>query len=281
MRREVFQQLLHRRADSYKYDYGHVLVVGGSPGMVGAPLLVGRAALRVGAGLVSIASSTDVADKLERRVEEVMTLALSLNPVEATETIRNFIKDRRASVLVAGPGLNKQSEELVRNLVKSINLPMVIDGGGLAALIDHLEILKKSVSKNIVLTPHLGEFGRFFNKALPTKREDLKPIAQKFAKDNQVMLVLKGQPTFVAHPDGKLYVNNTGGPGLATAGTGDVLSGMIGGIIAQGIEPKQAVEAAVYLHGLAGDIAAKEKTEPGLIASDVIEAIPYALKTVG
>ena len=282
MDKEIFKRLLVRSINSHKYDFGHVLVIGGSPGMVGAPFLAARAALRVGAGLVTIASSKEVTDKLEKRVEEIMTLTLP--PTSALETIERFIKDRKVSVLIIGPGLKPDRELPVRELIKKIDLPMIIDGGGLGAL-QGRALLQGSALQRLatgkkaeILTPHLGEFQRFFKEDLPKIREGLKLIAAKFAKERGVTLVLKGHPTYVACPDGSVYENTTGNPGLATAGTGDVLSGIIAGIIAQGIEPKAATKAAVYLHGLAADLAANDKTQPSMIASDVIEYIPTALK---
>ena len=280
MQHKTFSRLLDRRRDSHKYDYGHVLVIGGSPGMVGAPLLAGKAALRTGAGLVTIASTSEVTDKLEKRVEEIMTLALPADTSGATSVLQEFVKDRRVSVVVVGPGLKPgpYSAALIKQLVQYQMMPIIIDGGGLGALQSSLDLLKGSTSSAVILTPHFGEFERLVGRKLPDKRPELKPIAISFAKEHKVTLVLKGRPTYVTHPSGSLYENTTGNPGLATAGTGDVLSGIIAGIISQGIEPNDASEAAVYLHGLAGDIAATEKTEPGMIASDVIEAIPAALK---
>lgn len=276
MRQETFSQLLNRRPDGHKYDYGHVLVVGGSPGMVGAPLLVGKAALRTGAGLVTIAAPADVVDKLEKRVEEIMTLSL---PDEAAFSILQFIKERKVSVIVIGPGLKVEarSAKLIKKLLAGTELPIVVDAGGLGALQNDAAQLDTAPG-SLVLTPHVGEFQRLVDETLPEKRADLKPLARRFAKQHGVTLVLKGQPTYVARPEGSIYENKTGNPGLATAGTGDVLSGVIAGMISQGIAVSEAAEAAVYLHGLAGDIAAGDKTEPGMIASDVIEALPAALK---
>lgn len=270
MYRELFSNLLDRPADSHKYDYGHVLVAGGSPGMVGAPLLSAMAAFRTGAGLVTIASEPSVADKLERRVKEIMTLRLELGT-----DLERFVTDRKISVAVIGPGLKptERSVDLLGQLLRT-KLPLVIDGGALA-------LVKDNIPEGAILTPHTGEFQRLVSEGLPEERQELKPIAAKFAKIHKVTLVLKGEPTYVAHPDGSVHENTTGNPGLATAGTGDVLTGVIAGLIAQGIKPAEAAEAAVYLHGLAGDIAAKAKTEPGMVAGDVIEAIPEALRRAG
>jgi ADP-dependent NAD(P)H-hydrate dehydratase / NAD(P)H-hydrate epimerase len=280
---KIITQLLARRHDSHKYEYGHVLVIGGSPGMVGAPLLVGRAAMRTGAGLVTIASTAEVIDKLETRVEEIMTLTLPSTAPEAVVALQKFVADRSVSVLVVGPGLTSKpaSIALVKHFLHNTELPMIIDAGGLTILHDSLGLdqLDNAASGAILLTPHVGELQRLTDTDLPAKRSALKPIAIEFARKHKVTLVLKGQPTYVAHSHGSLYENTTGNPGLATAGTGDVLSGVIAGMIAQHIEPQRAAEAGVYLHGLAGDIAAANKTEPGMIASDVIEAIPVALKS--
>jgi NAD(P)H-hydrate epimerase len=272
----LFKLLLDRPADSHKYQYGHVLIIGGSPGMVGAPFLCARAALRTGAGLVTIAAQPEVVDKLERRVEEIMTLRLPESPDDAGRTIATFINERKVSVLVFGPGLppDAHTAELLERLLSGTDLPCIIDGGGLGALAGHLDLLRRTGST--ILTPHTGEFQRLLGKHLPEERSKLKPLAAELAKTHDAIVALKGQPTYVARPDGPVYENPTGTPGLATAGTGDVLSGVIAGMIAQHIDPDDAVEAAVYLHGLAGEIAAAAKTQPGTIAGDVIEAIPAA-----
>jgi len=249
--------------------------------MVGAPLLAGRAALRIGAGLVTIASTADVTDKLEKRVEEIMTLAISANSTEALAKLRDSINERKVNAVVVGPGLSPDKSELVRQLVKSIELPMIIDGGGLSALKEVKTLQSKGRTlRDVVLTPHAGEFKRLIGRDLPKDENELKKLAKNFAKRNSIILVLKGHPTYVTTGAGDLYENRTGGPGLATAGTGDVLAGMIAGLIAQEIEPAEAAKAGVYIHGLAGDLAVKQKTQAGLIASDVIEFIPSALKTL-
>lgn len=274
MYEDTFERLLNRPTQSHKYDFGHVLVWGGSPGMVGAPFLAAQAALRVGAGLVTIASTSQVVDKLEKRVVELMTLALP--PQQPEAAVLDFIKNRKVSAIVAGPGMQAGQAGSVRNLLMKSDLPIILDGGGLNALVDNLDLL----NEKIILTPHLGEFKKIFNEALPENREALREVAQKFAAEHQTTLILKGHPTYVAHFDGSVHTNSTGGPALATAGAGDVLTGVIAGLVAQDIKIGEAAEAAVYLHGLAGDIAAAHKTEPGLIASDVIEAIPEALRSL-
>jgi NAD(P)H-hydrate epimerase len=276
MQPAVIRQLLNRPADSHKYNYGHLLVIGGSLGMVGAPLLSGMAALRVGAGLVSIASIPTVIDKLEKRVLEIMTLALPEK--EIASVLTSFMSSRKVSVLAIGPGMEPKFALAIATITQDVDLPLIIDGGGLGALQNHPKLLERRTKAPRILTPHLGEFQRFFNEPLTKESNQLLFLAANFAKTNQVILVLKGHPTYVFNIDGTSNRIDSGTPALATAGTGDVLTGLIGGIIAQGIEPLPAVITAVYLHGKAGDLAAQSKTTPGVIASDVIEEITAALE---
>lgn len=264
---------------SNKYDFGHVLVVGGASGMIGAPLLAAEAALRVGAGLVSVASGASVIDKLERRVREVMTLRLAGDTNKSIGILLEFIQKRRVTVLVVGPGLAADQAALVRELSRHIMLPIVLDGGGLAAFNGHLADLHKVTQKNtaLVLTPHEGEFARLA-KVSPTHNDiSRQKAAASFANEYNLTVVLKGAASVVAAPGHQIYVNTSGNPGLATAGTGDVLAGILGGLLAQHIPPVMAAKTGVFVHGLAADIAIQTKTQAGLIASDVIEALPRAL----
>jgi hydroxyethylthiazole kinase-like uncharacterized protein yjeF len=274
MDKNAWRRLLSRPAESNKYDYGHVLVIGGSEAMTGAPVLAARAALRVGAGLVTIASSAQTIGLLDRDVEEPMTL--SLPPWRDTEgvleTVEAFIRARHVSVLVVGPGLPRDARDAIRALLLGVRLPLIADAEAFAALSDHLALLRAASRANpsLILTPHPGEYARLLHGQAT--------MPEKFAPAYRVTLVLKRRQTLVVSPTGDSYQNATGNPGLATAGAGDVLAGLIAGIAAQATEPFTAATMAVYLHGLAGDIAAKEKTEPGMIASDIIEAIPQALR---
>lgn len=276
---ETLRQLLGRPDETHKYDFGHVLVVGGSPGMVGAPFLAAEAALRSGAGLVTIASHPDVIDKLEKRAREVMTLRLPQALPAAIDDLVDFIDKRKVSVLVIGPGQTSDATSLAPALLSKIRIPMVIDGGAIGVFQNKLDLLRKAGRRGqpVILTPHAGEYQKLTG-AKPPAGADLKQTVSRFADEHQVTLVFKDHHTLIAHPDGRVYENTTGNPGLATAGTGDVLSGVIAGLLSQVQDTGKAVEAAVYLHGLAGDLAAKAKTQPGMIASDVIEQIPAALK---
>ena len=276
----LFQQLTHRSKDSHKYNFGHVLIVGGSSGMVGAPFLAARAAMRVGAGLATIASDKRVVDKLERRVEEIMTLAVATDSAQSATIVDDYIQARHVSVLLIGSGLTEAATPLALALLKTISLPTIIDGGGLTIAAQHMDILHKRAAKHLVLTPHMGELGRFFQQPLSKSQAAVLPILKEFAQSQNLTLVIKGPNTHTITPNGKIHQNNTGGPALATAGSGDVLAGMIAGLIAQKVPPEEAAAAAVYLHGLAGDLATKELTEPGVIAPDIIDYIPQALHEI-
>ncbi len=271
-----------RRASSHKYNFGHVLVIGGAPGMVGAPLLTARAALRTGAGLVTIASSDNVVDKLEKRVEEVMTLRLPDNTAQAVKAIREFANARKVTALAIGPGLAASRIALIKALLPKLQLPTMLDAGGLDAYSGDPAALGEANSRNpdVIISPHQGEFARFVGRPLPSNRSVLKKLTAETARAARTVIILKGHRTLVIDPDGQEYDNVSGNPGLATAGTGDVLTGMVSGLLAQRFKTFEAAKYGVYLHGLAGDLAAASKTQPGLVASDIIDYIPEALKHV-
>jgi len=246
--------------------------------MVGAPFLAARAALRVGAGLATIASDKIVIDKLERRVVEIMTLTLATDSARTLSMAKDYIAARKVTVLVVGPGLTATAAPLVLSLLETVSLPTIIDGGALGIVAANQKVLQKRAATELVLTPHIGELQHFFKQQLPQDQPDILKLAKNLATTEKLTVVVKGHPTYTITKDGATVKNTSGGPALATAGTGDVLAGMIGGIIAQGIPPEEAAPAAVYLHGKAGDLAASKLSEPGVIASDVIDAIPQAFK---
>lgn len=250
--------------------------------MVGAPLLCGLGALRIGAGLVTIASSPEVIEKLEKRVLEIMTLGLEGNDFAVVETLTKFISDRRVSVLVAGPGFDPRHVRVLKSLLQELSIPVVLDAGALTCFTNELDDFKKitSINPKIIGTPHAGEFRAFSGIALSDDIDERKAQVGSVSIENQFTIVSKGSSTLVASSNGDLYVNETGNPGLATAGTGDVLAGVIAGLLAQGFDVEQSCQAGVYLHGLAGDMASEEKTQPGLIASDLGEFLPKALAKV-
>lgn len=270
------KQLLHRRADAHKYDFGHVLVIGGSPGMTGAPLLSAEAALRSGAGLVTIATDAATADKLERRVKEIMTLRLPAEPALVVPRLASFIKERRVTVVVAGPGLHDTA--FVPDLVDQLHTPVVLDAGACTVFRDKpSRLLPARLDRPVIATPHAGEFATLLGMQPVSIEQSAKAFAARFG----ITLVVKMPRAFVAHAQGAPYRNPTGNPGLATAGSGDVLAGIIGGLLAQGVPAPEAADVGAYLHGLAGDLAARALTQPGMIASDIVSYIPAALAAAG
>lgn len=276
-------QLLQRKPDSHKGDYGHILILAGSSKFSGAALLCSEAAIRSGAGLVTLGIPEKLNFALIRRkAKEVMTLPLAQTKegtlsLKAFTAIDHFLKN--ADVLIIGPGLgnHKSTYTLIRKIIKKTGKPMVVDADALNALSKHLDILKKHKGE-IILTPHQKEISRLFGIDIDFIKKNRKLIAKKYAKYYNSLIILKGHSTIVTDGKKQLYINKTGNPGMATAGSGDVLSGIIGAFLAQGLDSFSAAKYATYIHGLAGDLAAKDKTQMGLIASDIINRIPDAIK---
>jgi NAD(P)H-hydrate epimerase len=247
--------------------------------MVGAPLLAARAALRTGAGLVTVASYPAVVDKLEKRVEEVMTRRLPTDLAAAVEDVQKFIKARKVNVLVLGPGQDKSLAEFSRKLLARVELPVVLDAAAMTEYAGNLHALNEAAGRMpLILTPHAGEFKKLTGQAPPANGAAKEKFLADFTRRHRLTLIYKGNHSLVASSGGEIHKNESGNPGLATAGTGDVLDGVVAGLLAQGVAAQEAAELGTYLHGLAGDIAARQKTEPAMIASDVIEALPEAYK---
>ncbi|MDQ7788126.1 MAG: NAD(P)H-hydrate dehydratase [Thermodesulfovibrionales bacterium] len=270
---------------SHKGTYGHVLVIAGSRGKTGAALMAAKACLRTGAGLVTLGVPASLAGVFQSRVTEEMTLLLADKgdgtlSRKASKQILDFVHEK-ADVLAIGPGLgvSDETEQLVVSLIENAGVPMVIDADGINSLKGRKPAFSKARSP-VILTPHPGEMARLLSgrKDVSVKRveEDRIGIAQFFARKTGTYLVLKGVPTLTAAPDGKVFLNSTGNPGMASGGTGDVLTGMISGLVGQKISPLHACVLGVYLHGLAADIAALEKGPHSLIATDIIEHISSA-----
>jgi NAD(P)H-hydrate epimerase len=238
--------------------------------------------MRSGAGLVTLAVPESITSAVIRRKPlEVMLLPLAESKertvsLKAWQQVRGICRD--ISLVVIGPGLtcNTATSSLIKKVVAGISLPMIIDADGLNALRGYLDLLRRKAVT--VITPHPGELARLLGTSAKTIQKNRKTIAKDFASKYNVEIVLKGERTVVAGSKGKVYVNSTGNPGMATAGSGDVLTGMIAAFLAQRLEPFDACKFGVYVHGLAGDLAAKVKTQPGMIASDIIENIPKALR---
>jgi NAD(P)H-hydrate epimerase len=270
-----------READGHKGSYGHVLVVAGSVGKTGAAGLAGRAALRSGAGLCTIATAASqqaivAAFGMEPMTEPLPETAAQSLALKAKERILELAQ--RVDAVALGPGLSldPETQELARALVLEVPRPMVIDADALSALAGHLDLLER-VPAPRVLTPHPGEMARMLGTRVPAVQADRLETVRGFATRYRTFLVLKGAASVTGAPDGRIFLNPTGNPGMATGGTGDVLTGMIGAFLARGLEPLGALQAGVFLHGRAGDLARERWGEEGLIAGDVIEAIPHAL----
>ena len=271
-----------RKADTHKGDYGHVFLVAGSSGFTGAAYLASEAATLTGSGLVTCAIPKSLNTILASKLTEAMTLPVEDNgkgyfPVSAFADIMKF--SEKVDAVAIGPGLSRQAEtkELVKKLINALEKPIVLDADGLNAICDDLHILKHA-KKEIVITPHAGEMARLIHKEIDYVQANRKNIAETVAKKYNVVVVLKGANTIVASPKGEVVINTTGNPGMASGGVGDVLTGMIASLIGQGYAAFDAARFGVYLHGLAGDIAAKEKTEVSLCARDILDNICRAIK---
>lgn len=279
-----------RQKYSHKGDYGHVLVIAGSKGKTGAALLTARACLRSGSGLVTIAFPESLSDIFQTRVTDEMTLALpddgtGMLAAEATAPILSFVKERKIDALAIGPGIgvSQETEEVVAGLIENSPVPVVIDADGLNSIRADVGLLRRAKSP-LVLTPHPGEMSRLLPRERGLTVQDIErgriDLTLSFSAETGACLVLKGVPTVVATPDGRAFVNSTGNPGMATGGSGDVLTGLITSLIGQGLTPADASALGVYLHGLAGDEAARGKGEYSLIASDIIECLPEAFRSL-
>jgi NAD(P)H-hydrate epimerase len=281
------RQLLHRKVNTCKSDFGHIFILAGSPRFSGASVLCAEAAMRSGAGLVTLGIPKGLNPAIIKiKTKEVMTLPLEQTKegtvsLNSYKTINDFVK--KVDILIIGPGLsqNKSTQRLIRKVIASIDKPMVIDADGLNALIGHLDLLpitNYQLPITRILTPHPGEMARLLGIGVKKVQSDRKEFVRKFAKDYKVTVVLKGYNTVVANYRGNLYMNKSGNPGMATAGSGDVLTGMIAAFLGQGLNAFSACKYAVYIHGLSGDLAAKERTQISMIASDIIDKIPEAIK---
>jgi NAD(P)H-hydrate epimerase len=277
-----------RKVTAHKGQFGHVLIVAGSMGKTGAAALAAQAALRAGAGLVTVATPTSALPIIAGLGMEFMT-----EPLPETEAGTLSMRaldygrmDKLAegkSVLAIGPGLGTVAEtaEFIRSVVNRYELPVVLDADGLNAFAGCMDKLR-SAGRVRVLTPHPGEMGRLTAQTTAQILAHRIEVAREFAMKHQVHLVLKGSRTLTAMPDGQVVVNPTGNPGMATGGTGDVLTGLTAGLLAQysALPVGQVVAAAVYMHGLAGDLAAAELGQSSMLAGDLLRTLPRAFKEI-
>ncbi len=279
---DICQRLPVRASDAHKTSCGKVVVIAGSVGMTGAATLASLASLKVGAGLTKLAIPASLNPIMEQKLTEVMTVPV---PETSSQSISLKAQDHIAEllnwadVLAVGPGLSTHPDTVafVQWLLRTQNKPMVLDADGLNALAKMPQLIK-NYAGDLIITPHPGEFARLIGANLAELQRNRLNILQHYASDWGKIIVFKGGPTVIAAPSGDLFINSTGNAGMATGGSGDVLTGMIGGLLAQKLSPLDAALAGVYLHGLAGDIAAEKHSQMGMIASDICDNIPEAIK---
>lgn len=282
---EDFSGLVPRRAVSaHKGNFGHVLVLAGSPNYTGAAALCTLGALRGGAGLVTLGIPRSLHGIYQQKLLEAMTLPLPENEdctlsEEAFPYITRFME--QVDCVAIGPGLSRHPDtvKLVKRIISGSPKPLVIDADGINAIAEELLVLRKAKAP-LVLTPHPGEMARLLHTSPKGVQRDKWKIVRDLSDKYGITILLKGAHSVIAGDDKKIYINSTGNPGMASGGMGDVLTGMIASFIAQGFKPLDATKLGVYLHGAAGDRAAKEKGEWGLIAGDLLEKLPYVMDSI-
>ena len=274
-----------RERSAHKGSFGHVLVIGGSRATPGAVLMAGTSALRVGAGLVTVATAESATAAVVAGTPELMTIPVPEDD-HGSMTADAFQPSwtERSTVVAIGPGIGTQAanQELVRRVVRETGLPMVVDADGLRALasLASNEGDWGATGRVLVSTPHPGEMSRLSGIPAAEIQERRVEIAREFAQRRNVYLVLKGYRTLTASPDGRVLVNPTGTPGMASAGSGDILTGMIAGLLAQFPDepPERVIAGAVYLHGLAAELATEEGSEQSMLATDILRFLPHAIR---
>jgi NAD(P)H-hydrate epimerase len=279
---DVARLLPPRPRAAHKGTYGHLLIVAGSLGKTGAAALAARAAMRSGAGLVTVATAASQQPVLASLLLEAMTEPLAETAarsvgLKAMEAIVDLAARRDAVALGPGLGLDGETQALARELVRELAAPMVVDADALTAIAGHLDALAAARGPRC-LTPHPGEMARLLDVAVADVERDRIGAARRLAMAQRAHVALKGAGSVIATPAGDTYVNPTGNPGMASGGTGDVLTGMVGAFLARGLAPDDALRAAVYLHGRAGDLAATRVGQEALVASDVIAELPQAIR---
>jgi ADP-dependent NAD(P)H-hydrate dehydratase / NAD(P)H-hydrate epimerase len=282
-RAEVGRLVPTREPDSHKGTYGHVLVMAGSRGKTGAAILACRAAMRTGAGLVTLAAPRSLNDIFATSMVEVMTEPLQdaaeeMEPL-SDEEWRRLLARKNSLLFGPGIGVHDATRSALRWLLRNLEMPWVIDADGLTNLVEELDRLRRAKTPPI-LTPHPGEMARLIHKDSATVNQDRVGIARAFAVAHRCHIVLKGARTVIATAGGKVFINPTGNPGMASGGMGDVLAGMLAALLGQGLNPEEAMKLGVYLHGFVGDRAAEDKGQIGLIASDIIEGLPAGMRVL-
>lgn len=274
--------LTPRGEASHKGDFGHLLIVAGSPGKSGAAVLAARAAVRGGAGLVTAAVPAALLSTVDGGSLESMTLACEATTggglaAGAAAEILGALEGKDALALGPGLGQEEETRRAIREVVLAATVPLVLDADGLNAFAGDAAALRGR-SAPAVLTPHPGELARLLGTTTAEIQADRWGAARKAAAETGAVVVLKGHRTLIATPGGDVWINTTGNPGMATGGTGDVLTGLLGALLAQGFDPLAAAQLGVFAHGLAGDLALAETGATALAASDLVARLPVALR---
>ncbi len=280
----VAKVLPQRSPDSYKNRLGTVAVIAGAKGLTGAATLSSESAIRSGTGLVYTVVPESLNPILESKLTEVITFPIpdansGYLSIDELDTILSFIDSK--SVVALGPGMGQDDKtiKLVQALLSKIDKPLVLDADGLNSCKNNVQLLKH-YKGDLVITPHPGELSRLSGLKISEIVQDRIHIARQYAQEWNCTLVLKGGPTVTASADGNVFINSTGNPGMATAGSGDVLTGIIAAFLAQGMPAADATVAAVYAHGWAGDLAAQELGQMGMVSVDILRHVPLALKQI-
>ncbi|MDA8020072.1 MAG: NAD(P)H-hydrate dehydratase [Thermoanaerobaculia bacterium] len=278
---EVRSHLVPRAADSHKGNHGHAVVVGGSLGMSGAVVLAARAAVRAGAGLVTAVVPPAVLASVDAGSVESMTLPYFLAGDEtALAQLCHFVSERNAMALGPGAGADPEIRSMMRDVARDVDIPLVLDADGLNAFVGHLEMVRGRAAPT-VLTPHPGEAGRLLGMSAAEVQADRLGAVRNLARETSAVVVLKGHRSLVAQPisdsdEAEVWINPTGNAGMATGGSGDVLAGILTALLARKLDAAAAARVAVYVHGLAGDLAAEEHGETALTAGDLVRSLAPA-----
>ncbi|MBD3289319.1 NAD(P)H-hydrate dehydratase [candidate division KSB1 bacterium] len=279
---DIKKRMPQRKPDAHKTSVGKIAVLAGSVGMTGAATLTARSTLQVGAGLTKLGIPESLNTILEQKLTEVMTIPLSETDRQSVSLrANNDIGDLLdwADIIAMGPGLTTHEEtvEFVKWILQNADKPLVLDADGLNALRGAAHLLK-TYKNELVITPHPGELSRLIDKSISDIVTDRINVLREIYKEMNAVIVLKGAPTTVIDKDGAIYINSTGNPGLATGGTGDVLTGIIAGLWAQGLSAIDAAICGVYIQGLSGDLAADELSEMAMTAGDLNAFLPDAIR---
>jgi NAD(P)H-hydrate epimerase len=274
-------ELPQRGGDTHKGSYGKALFIAGSSSYLGAPYFSALSFLKAGGGLSYLAAPESISPFLASKGSEIVLIpqqetnsgSLSLESIEELKELA-----KKVDIVVIGPGisLNEDTQELVRELVREIEAPLLIDGDGITAVAGEPGVIKGRKAETI-LTPHSGEMARLANLDVDEVNRDKVSVLQKTARDLNAIIVFKGAHSLTGYPDERVYINTSGNPGMATAGSGDALTGAIAAMYGVGLPLREAVRIGVFIHGFSGDLAACDKGEDGITAQDILDYLPYAV----